>query len=60
MTQSRDQICRHTFVPEFGDIELRIPQYADDKEVLGSQYEGELRKRFLNAIEHEKPYLATP
>jgi hypothetical protein len=28
VTQSRDQICRHTFVPEFGDIEHEKPYLA--------------------------------
>ena len=60
VTRSRAQVGRHTFVPEYGDIDLRVPAYANDDEVLGSQHAGELRERFLNAIEHDVPYLSTP
>ena len=60
MTRSRYQVGRHTFVPEYGDIELRVPAYADDDEVLGSQHADELRERFLYAIENQTPYLSTP
>jgi len=60
VTRSRSQVGSHTFVTEYGDIELRVPPYANDDEVLSSQHAGELRERFLDAIEHETPYLSTP
>ena len=60
MTRSRAEVGHHTFVPEYGDIELRVPAYANDDEVLGSQHAGELRERFLDAIENQTPYLSAP
>lgn len=60
VTRSRAEVGLHTFVPEYGDIKLRVPAYANDDEVLGSQHAVELRERFLDAIEHETPYLSAP